>query len=888
MKPGTNGTVLQVHGDSDYAVAHGKSVRLEFPEPIVTVDDFDPQVIQVIAESSQRLKVTGNEAGLTSIRIHCESDQAEATYVLGMRVDAWESSHEELAGILKDLYPHADIKLVAIRDSILLRGTVSNLAEAKQISEIAEQYAPKVINQLRLKEDSAATRKHMVMLKFADADKVRSLSVGDRVDLIRGREVRDGRAVEFEEKIVAHDAEVEKVHISGSFALLGVRVTPLESHVLSETDSRELTVVRKEGSAGDADGFPQHDSLSPRSQIEIPQGMRIAVVKNLKADVVRSLSPGPRGHSAALTVRRVVTEVTDAGKVSREVAETFVQQLAAGVEVVSVDADTGSVGLVVTAEVAATLAERFRVDDLTLQPSGDSSPNIPGAPRRLRRRPITPVNRRPTPPATRRPTLRSRRPTPGRREDLRQSRRPTPRRRQDYPADPQTDAGEQPDSADADQPAKSITLSSECVVALNPVENSTSKPAPTAMRITRGSIASKSNHPSIRSIPTFGALHDDVRKLIGLLERRLSQGNHDEHEFSLPAKTFSPEEKTFAPETKTYSADEVPYESKPQPLEEAGGKTAPGDDAAPQSEAKPQGSDDPAASAFNEQVWQRLGLRVSQLKSDAQQLRGQPYHGGLLIEAVRPDGPANKAGLRVGDALVGLHVWETVSPEDLHYVLNHPEAVESRPVKFYVLRNGEVLYGHVEFDWLQHPKPDVVNAADAPSELSPQMTNSVPLQSRASDPERELEQRLTLQRHFVNEWGRAMLQGKYAEALALVERCRQSDPENSAYDYARGESLAAVKTGVWTNPLLVAVTARWSAPSQRMEPTYKRLLVRPTPIVIFDADHEDSILKQLQVGSFPALISTVGGKKIAELTGVHSDAEIDAFYNQHRHRPELQ
>lgn len=905
VKPGTDGTVHHVAGDSEYAIAKGKSARFEFPMRIVTVDDFDPAVVQVTAETSQRLKVTAHEAGATSIRIQCESDSAEETFVIGIRVDPWDSAHDELADILKDLYPDADIKLVAIRDSILLRGTVSNVAEAKQISEIAEQYAPKVINQLRLKEDSAATRKHMVMLKFADADKVRSLAVGDRVDLIRGREVRDGKAVEFEEKIVAHDAEVEKVHISGSFALLGVRVTPLEAHVLSDTDSRELTVVRKEGSASDADGFPKHNSLSPRSQIEIPQGMRIAVVKNLKADVVRVLSPGQRVDVVQrITVRRVVTEVTDAGKVSREVAETILQQLATGVAVVSVDADAGSVGLVVTAEVAATLAD-VSADDLTLQPSRDSSPNMPTS--------SSPPTYNPSEPPTYTPGDAKTYPAepqavtqivvvydlaldvleilaPGQRVNLcRQitfdriiDGRTVKLRAQKVVA---TEA--EVIAVDVPHFAATFAVSrSQADVLANVSGNElqvefpevSRSPAHAALAASSSESDESGLHSDIR------ALHDDVRRLITLLEQRLSQGNHDEHEFSLPAKTFSPEEKTFAPETKTYSADEVPTESKPRPSDEPGGETAPGDDAAPQSEPAPdtlpgksssdadvtsgsgalqQPSDksadgtpaadldrvwhlvglkftplsadapqiqhhfvhggllvtevrpkSPLAEAevqpgdvivgidhwettdlddlraclrimtqervpntslyiirndeqkvpelkfrwldlespprddtpregvptadrhdqgFNEQVWQRLGLRVSQLKSDAQQLRGQPYHGGLLIEAVRPDGPANKAGLRVGDALVGLHVWETVSPGNLHYVLNHPEAVESRPVKFYVLRNGEVLFGRVELD--AQKQLDRVDAQRAPRGISPQITQAPPLPTLTVDAE---------------------------------------------------------------------------------------------------------------------------------------------------------
>ena len=38
-------------------------------------------------------------------------------------------------------------------------------------------------------------------------------------------------------------------------------------------------------------------------------------------------------------------------------------------------------------------------------------------------------------------------------------------------------------------------------------------------------------------------------------------------------------------------------------------------------------------------------------------------------------------------------MWETVSTENITYVLNHPQFSNFNPLKFYVLRNRETLYG---------------------------------------------------------------------------------------------------------------------------------------------------------------------------------------------------
>ena len=71
------------------------------------------------------------------------------------------------------------------------------------------------------------------------------------------------------------------------------------------------------------------------------------------------------------------------------------------------------------------------------------------------------------------------------------------------------------------------------------------------------------------------------------------------------------------------------------------------------------------------------------------------YQGGLNVQSVRPDSPAARQGIRRGDILVGMHIWETVSLENVAYVLNRPDFAELEPLKFYILRNNEPLFGHL-------------------------------------------------------------------------------------------------------------------------------------------------------------------------------------------------
>lgn len=94
-----------------------------------------------------------------------------------------------------------------------------------------------------------------------------------------------------------------------------------------------------------------------------------------------------------------------------------------------------------------------------------------------------------------------------------------------------------------------------------------------------------------------------------------------------------------------------------------------------------------------EKTWNILGMRLAKLPNEIS-LAGQPYRGGLQVSDVRPNGPAFSKGIRNGDILVGLHIWETTNDENIEYVLNHPQLRTIGPLKFYIVRNGETLFGH--------------------------------------------------------------------------------------------------------------------------------------------------------------------------------------------------
>jgi serine protease Do len=102
------------------------------------------------------------------------------------------------------------------------------------------------------------------------------------------------------------------------------------------------------------------------------------------------------------------------------------------------------------------------------------------------------------------------------------------------------------------------------------------------------------------------------------------------------------------------------------------------------------------ADDVEQDAWTVLGLRLQNIP--AEQFRAKyktRYRGGLGVAAVRSDSPAADQGIRSGDVLVGMHVWETVSMDNVAYILRRPNLGGDGPVKFYILRGDETLYGYL-------------------------------------------------------------------------------------------------------------------------------------------------------------------------------------------------
>jgi serine protease Do len=96
----------------------------------------------------------------------------------------------------------------------------------------------------------------------------------------------------------------------------------------------------------------------------------------------------------------------------------------------------------------------------------------------------------------------------------------------------------------------------------------------------------------------------------------------------------------------------------------------------------------------SDRAWSVLGLRVETISAEEFRQYRSRYRGGLMITAVREDGPAAQQGIHRGDVLLGVHEWETISLDNLSYVLSREDLSQMDPLKFLILRDGRALYGY--------------------------------------------------------------------------------------------------------------------------------------------------------------------------------------------------
>ncbi len=129
---------------SSVEIAERFAKVLQFPKKLVRIDGFDPTVVSVTPLAPDQVRISALEQGVTTV---VATDENQQTYSIEIFVTG---DTRLLQSVLNRLYPNTKITCIKVRESVLLRGWVSEPQQISEITATAMMYYPKVLNQMKV------------------------------------------------------------------------------------------------------------------------------------------------------------------------------------------------------------------------------------------------------------------------------------------------------------------------------------------------------------------------------------------------------------------------------------------------------------------------------------------------------------------------------------------------------------------------------------------------------------------------------------------------------------------------------------------------------------------------------------------------------------------
>lgn len=96
------------------------------------------------------------------------------------------------------------------------------------------------------------------------------------------------------------------------------------------------------------------------------------------------------------------------------------------------------------------------------------------------------------------------------------------------------------------------------------------------------------------------------------------------------------------------------------------------------------------ASMAGDVVLRRLGGKLVAIGPDTVSRVDRQLRGGMMVQDLIPGSAMARAGLQKGDILIGLHLWESLSLDNVVFVLTHKDLATFSPMKAYYVREGRI------------------------------------------------------------------------------------------------------------------------------------------------------------------------------------------------------
>lgn len=119
-----------------------ESKVLSLDSPIPTAQVNNPELLELTAVSPTQVQIHPKKPGVTQVNLWTEDGDLH-TVDVHVVPDA-----RELEFVLQQQFPNASLRVTVLTSSVVLRGRVDEASEVRRIIEIAQDYHPKVINNI--------------------------------------------------------------------------------------------------------------------------------------------------------------------------------------------------------------------------------------------------------------------------------------------------------------------------------------------------------------------------------------------------------------------------------------------------------------------------------------------------------------------------------------------------------------------------------------------------------------------------------------------------------------------------------------------------------------------------------------------------------------------
>jgi len=168
---------LPAQNAEDLRLTAGKSVIMDYPSDVSTVNTSNPDVVDVTLRTTREILLSPKSTGSATLIVWNRANQ-RTLYNINV-----EMNLESLRQLYKDSFPTEDITVHSSRDTITLNGTVSNKDVADRAGALAASFSKTVLNNLML-PPPPVEKQILLRMKFAELDRSKEVQFG--VNLLAG------------------------------------------------------------------------------------------------------------------------------------------------------------------------------------------------------------------------------------------------------------------------------------------------------------------------------------------------------------------------------------------------------------------------------------------------------------------------------------------------------------------------------------------------------------------------------------------------------------------------------------------------------------------------------------------------------------------------------